>query len=180
MEDNKEYLLTKDINKASLMSILAFIGVFLFPVLSMIIDIIVLNEELKAFIGALIIGCYIFLLAVVLFIASIILLFGIYIAKSNGFWPWKVTKQFLKEVVDEITLDKWQVNAVVISKYIIAALIFSCIVMAIIASKRRKHFIENGVTEGLTKIKVFSRLARLFGILNFFTILLSALIIKSV
>ena len=54
---------------------------------AIISDIIILNQQLLGFIFATIASVVVFFFAIFLMLVSIILIFGIYVLGSNGFWP---------------------------------------------------------------------------------------------
>ena len=105
---------------------------------AIISDIIILNQQILGFIVAIIASVVVFLFAIFLMLVSIILIFGIYLLKQDGFWPIAWANNTFHEVMRDYQITQGQLNDLFVIRIILLVVCITALVIAIIAKARIK------------------------------------------
>lgn len=105
---------------------------------AIISDIIILNQQILGFIVAIIASVVVFLFAIFLMLVSIILIFGIYLLKQDGFWPTTWANNTFHEVMSDYQITQGQLNDLFVIRIILLVVCITALVIAIIAKARIK------------------------------------------
>jgi hypothetical protein len=138
-------------------------------ILATIFDIIAFKDTILQFIAALIIPCFAFILFIIFYFISIVLVFGVYIQESQGFWPTKLTRKLFLEMLGSIKITDKQIQLFQIFRIIIICICVGILILAIIAKIKAKKEAK----EELLDIKKAKRRGRTSRILSILGILVS-------
>ena len=111
---------------------------------AIISDIIILNEQILAFVGAILISILAFVVGFILMVISIMLIFGIYLLGSEGFWPLKWAKYMFSEVLKDHVPTAGQLNDLLVIRIILLVLcvmifITSIVTLAMLKKEKKKN-----------------------------------------
>lgn len=132
MDEEKNVTSKKSVigNVAKIIAIVVFALVFTSLIAGIIGDIVLFSDYIKNFIAGIIIAVLVFIIGFVMLVLSCILVFGIYIIQSSGFWPitWAIT--VFKTILSESTVSAEQVSNFTIFRFV---LLVVCIVLLLSA-----------------------------------------------
>ena len=171
--DNEKYK-----SSAKRIAVIALIMTFSSIVLAVILDLVAFKDVVLQFIAALIMPCIAFVFLFILMLASIILIFGIYLLKQEGFWPLKLSFQFFKEIIGDIKVTPEQINTFRAFRIILLVLCVSIFVLSIVARIMSKKDKEQGQNRVVRSVKGLTTTSIVFAILGII-ISLGALAITS-
>ena len=177
-------ILSKKENTAKIISIIVFSLIVTAFIATLAIDIAIVGKAIAMFIFSLFAAVMVFVVAFVLFVFSCILVFGIKLLESHGFWPinWAVTT--FKQINADYTLTSSQISMFSILRIIIFAVcILSFIASIVVLSLIRVPKKEKGqlkVKTGNNKLsKAFGIISLIMSILGAFASMVALLIISA-
>ena len=150
-------------------------GSLLFATIS---DVIIFSEQLLHFIGGIIVTGMLFILMVIFFAISFVLIFGFYLVKTEGFWPLKVTINAFKEIMGDITFSSSQLTTLTNIRWSLLIVCLLCFASSIVSLSLRKAAIKNGFVDKNRHIKKFDVVTLIFSILGVGISLIVLLILK--
>ncbi len=168
----------KRICVSKIFSIISFIIVFTLLALAIVLDIVIFHQVLLQFIGGIIISVLFFLLCVIGFAASFILIFGFYLVNQYGFWPINVAISLFKEIMGDIVISPDQIHAFSTGRIalIVACLVVSALSIASLIIKKRAK--KDGYIGKTTLITSFDIVAIIFSSLGIITSVIMLLLIS--
>ena len=143
-----------------ILAIISFSLVMVALLVAIITDVAIFSDVLKTFVGGIIISCLVFIVLVIFMLASIIMIFGIFLLKEYGFWPLNLSIQLFKEILADIQIAPDQLSTF---RGLRVAFLIICIIafiLAVIASSKGKE-------KEKVPLKPMSTIAIIFSILGF-------------
>ena len=165
---------------ARTMAIVIFITTFAALLLAIVSDIAIFSDQILGFIGACISAVGTFIIACVFLFFSIVLVFGVYLLKQDGFWPLVWATSAFDSVLKDYSIASWQLTTLIairIALIIVCFLVFvtSIVVLSLVKSIK----IEN--PERKQKLtKAFGIVSLIFSILGMLAAAGIVLIISAV
>ena len=151
---------------AKIISIVIFSVTMACLLTTTISDIAIFSEQITKFLGYILICAILFIALVIFWIISFILIFGFYLQKEHGFWPFSVTKSAFLEMLGEIKFYESQVVTLTTIRWVVFVLCAICFVASIVALSLNKAAKKKGF-EGNTKpAKKFSVVTLVFSLLG--------------
>ena len=105
---------------------------------AIISDIMILNQQIFAFIFAIIASIVVFLFAIFLMLVTIILVFGIYLLGSTGFWPLQWAHNTFHDIMADYQITQGQVDDLFVIRIILIVVCITAFIIAVIANARIK------------------------------------------
>ena len=127
---------------------------------AIITDIAVFSDVLKTFIGGIIISCIAFIVLIIFMLASIIMIFGIFLLKEYGFWPLNLSIQLFREILADIEIAPEQLSTFRGLRVVFLIICVVAFILAIIASSK-------GSNKEKPPLKPMSTIAIIFSVLGF-------------
>ena len=116
-----------------IIALISFILCFVSLALAIVFDLYSFMNVILQFIAALIIPTILFFALLVLFLASYILIFGIYLFEEFGFWPFKISVSLFKEIIGEIQFKPEDIELFRIYRYVLLGLCGVILISAIVS-----------------------------------------------
>lgn len=154
--------------------ILAWIafGLSIFSIiLAGVFDFLAFKEAIMSLIGAIFATAVVFIVLIMAFLVSLVLIFGIIILQDKGFWPLKAMETVFKEIMGSVEFAPSQIATFKIYRIVLIALCVVIFVLSIIALVKHKLEQKKYPLEKSNSAKVLSIIAL---ILSIFGILASA------
>lgn len=158
-------LMSKKEKAAKIMAIIIFSLTFAALAVALIGDIIVLGRLILGFLAGLIAAGIVFFVGFFLMMISCILVFGVYILESYGFWPLTWAAEVFTAALKDNKLTPTQSSEIVLVRIILLAVCFvvfvtAIVVLALIKKPKRK--------KGEPRIKTpkHNKLTKSFGIVS--------------
>ena len=165
---------------ALIISIVCFVLVFGLLLLAIISDILIFAQQLIMFVVAVLGAAVAFMFGFILLVLSCVLIFGVYIIESVGFWPYDWAKQAFTEIIKDAEITNAQLNFLIgVRIALLAGCIFvflsavAALVFVTIAKKQNKN-IGVKIRQGLTR--AFSIISIVFSVMGFFMALIVLLL----
>ena len=143
-----------------ILAIISFSLVMVALLVAIITDIAVFSDVLKTFIGGIIISCIAFIVLIIFMLASIIMIFGIFLLKEYGFWPLNLSIQLFREILADIEIAPEQLSTFRGLRMVLLVICVIAFILAIIASSK-------GSNKEKPPLKPMSTIAIIFSILGF-------------
>ena len=106
---------------------------------AIISDIVVFKDAILQFIGGIIATVFIFIIMIIAMIASIILIFGFFLLKENGFWPLQIALGAFRDILNDIEITSQQISTFKTLRIIFLIICIITLVLSIIAKHRKKE-----------------------------------------
>ena len=119
------------------LSIISFVLVMLTLLAALISDFVLFQDAILQFIGGILASIFLFIILCIALLASIILVFGIFLIKEHGFWPLSVTISAFKEIIADIEITKEQISTFVSIRIVFLVICVITLVLSIIAKSKR-------------------------------------------
>ena len=122
---------------ARILAIVAFSLVLIALLAAFISDIAIFAKQVIVFAFALFAGAAAFVIAIIFMVISLILIFGIYLLKTEGFWPIQWAKTIYLGIMSENKLSPEQIHQMIVVRIIllvICVLIFILCIVALVLS----------------------------------------------
>ena len=146
---------------AKALAILAFLfvlGAFVFALIS---DFTIFSDQIKGFFGGIVGAIVTFIAGCVVWLITIIFVFGIPLTQNEGFWPLKWAANAFHDALSENPLTESQIStftAIRIVIILICALAFILAIIALAVNRRPK-------AKGAVALGILSILFSIFGVL---------------
>ena len=154
------------------------IVVFTFTMLALniaiITDIALFAEQILTIFVGFIVACIVFVVMLVLYFLSIILVFGVYLTETYGFWPLTVASDLYQQALQESVISDEQISLMLAIRMILLVICILCFIGAIVSASLKKSAKKRGFAGKTKGTTAFATLALIFSI---FGIALSALIL---
>ena len=98
---------------ARIMAIVIFSTIFGALTLAIVSDIAIFSDQIMGFIGACISAVGTFIIACVFLFFSIVLVFGVYLLKKDGFWPLTWATNAFHSVLKDYEIAPWQLTTLI-------------------------------------------------------------------
>ena len=118
---------------AEVLSIVSLIVVISAIPLAILFDVISLRYVILQFIACLIVPVLAFFVLFVAMIASLILIFGIFLLEQNGFWPLSVSIGLFKDMLGSITISQQEIDLFKIFRIILIVICLSVFILSIVS-----------------------------------------------
>ena len=105
---------------------------------AIISDIVILGEQILAFITALVSSAFVFMLGLILFVVSIMLLFGIFLIEQYGFWPVTWAANNFRDVMAESPVTDNQLNIMIVIRIALLGICFFVFISSIVLKSKMK------------------------------------------
>ena len=105
---------------------------------AIISDIVILNQQILGFIVAIMASVVVFLFAIFLMLVSLMLVFGIYLLKQDGFWPTTWANNTFHEVMSDYQITQTQLDSLFVISIILLVICITAFIIAVIAKTRIK------------------------------------------
>ena len=158
--------MSNDAKAAKIIAIICFSLVFTALAIALGTDIGIFLEQIITFIVACVSSAVVFIGALILMVLSCILVFGIFILKSQGFWPATWTANTFNEIMSGAPITEDQL---ILMRTIRIFLILACIIsliLSIIAMNLNKAAVRENPKNRCKLTKVFSVITLIFSILG--------------
>ena len=165
--------LSKKENAAKILSIIVFSLIVTAFIATLAIDIAIVGEAIAMFIFSLFAAVIVLVVAFVLFVFSCILVFGIKLLESHGFWPISWAVATFKQINADYTLTSSQISTFSILRIIIFAVcilsfIASIVVLSLIRVPKKEKGQPNVKTGNNKLSKAFGIISLIMSILGAF------------
>lgn len=157
--------MSKKEKAAKIMAIIIFSLTFAALAVALIGDIIVLGRLILGFLAGLIAAGVVFIVGFFLMMISCILVFGVYLLESHGFWPLSWAAEVFTAALKDNKLTPTQSSEIAIVRIVLLAVCFivfvaAIVVLALIKRPKRK--------KGEPRIKTpkHNKLTKAFGIVS--------------
>lgn len=148
--------------------------------IALISDGILFSGQIIGFVIACLGSALVFFLGCIAMLFSIVLIFGVYLIKQNGFWPGTWAKNTFLEVMRDYTLEPTQIRALVTIRLVLVILCILGFIAAIVTLALRKAAKKDN-PEGKQKLTTtFGVLSLIFSILGGFAAAVIILIMSAV
>lgn len=107
-------------------------------VTALVSDAIIVGQAILGFVLALFIAVITFIVGFFLVIVSCILIFGIYLLDSEGFWPVTWAETAFNDVMKDYQVTQSQINTLIIIRIVLLVICISVLIMSIIVTKHVK------------------------------------------
>lgn len=154
---------------AKVIAIVIFAFIMTALAIAIISDFVIFAEYIFSFIFACIASVIVFFIAIILMIISCVLIFGIFILKSSGFWPTEWTKNTFHEIMADAKVSQEAISAFIGIRVMLIITCVICFALSIVALALNKG-------SGQKLPKAFGVLTLIFSILG----LLSAIVMTSI
>ena len=129
---------------ARIMAIVIFSTIFGALTLEIVSDIAIFSDQIMGFIGACISAVGTFIVACVFLFFSIVLVFGVYLLKKDGFWPLIWATSAFHSVLKDYEIAPWQLTTLIgirVALIIICFLVFvtSIVVLSLMKSVKKEN-----------------------------------------
>ena len=152
---------------AKIFAIVIFALVMTALVGAIVSDIAIFANQIIGFIVACLGAAVVFILGFIVMIISIILIFGVYLLDSNGFWPLTWAKNVFTQVMADHAFTSEQKGLLLIIRLALIIICLIVFVLAIVALAMSKSAKKDGYTgkRGLTiAFRVISLILSIFGL----------------
>lgn len=129
-------------------------------------DVIVFATQIILFIAACFGGAIAFIIGLVLFMISFILVFGFYIMDAYGFWPATWAVETFNSILADAKLAPEQIQILIIVRIVLVATCVIALGLSIASLVLLKSIKKNGITKKQKLSKAFSIVALIFSILG--------------
>ena len=164
------------VKAAKSIAIIAFIFVVSALVVALVSDGFLLSDAILGFIGACLAGALTFIAGFFLMLISIILIFGIYLLKEQGFWPLQWSTQAFHDVLKDHPITQYQISVLIGVRIALIVLCIIALILSIIAcsmgnaNRKKGYYIDrNNPTLGFG---TFSLIFSILGLLAAMAVLL--------
>ena len=151
---------------AKIISIVIFSVVMACLLTTTISDVAIFSEQILQFIAVLIVTAFLFIAFTIFYVISFVLIFGFYINKSYGFWPFSLTKKTFLSMLGDIKFYESQVNTLVTIRWVVFVFCILCFVASIVALSLNKAAKKKGFEGNLKPAKKFSITTLILSILG--------------
>jgi len=132
-------MIKTDMNKVTkTLATICFYLILAALVSAIVSDIIILNQQIFAFIFSIVASVVVFIIAILLMIVSVILVFGAYALKDGGFWPLTWAINTFKGIMSDYQITQWQIDDLFFIRIILLVICVIALIIAIIAKVRIK------------------------------------------
>ena len=159
-----EITLSKKDKAIKILSIIVFSLIMSALLTALISDGIILSKQLFGFIFALVASAIVFVFAIICMIISIMLIFGAYLLKSEGFWPMKWTVSAYKSIMADYVLTAEQIHSALVIRIILLVICVIVFIASIVALAMLKRAKKNNKEIKRKMETAFSVLALIFSI----------------
>ncbi len=151
---------------AKILAIIAFSLTIATIVVAIILDVTIFAEAILAFIAGCVISALAFFLLVIVFIASLILVFGFFLLEKYGFWPLRISTDLFKAILGDIAIGQEQIASFEIGRYILLAICGVILVLSIVSLCMERSTIKKGFTGNTSLTTFLSRSSVVLSILG--------------
>ena len=129
-------------------------------------DIAIFSEQIIKFLGYIIVTAILFIVMVIFYVISFVLIFGFYLQETYGFWPFTVTKNAFLEMLGDIKFYDYQLATLISIRWIVFVLCILCFVSSIVALSLNKAAKKKGFEGNRKPTKPFSVVTLIFSLLG--------------
>lgn len=163
--ENKQYV-------PKTVALIAFVLTFSMLILAIVFDIVIFGEVIFNFIAACILTPYLFLIFVIVWLLSCVLIFGIYLTDTYGFWPLEWTVEAFKSITGEVSVSPSQLDLFRSIRVLILVVCVTTFILSIIALKMHKKAKKEGLVRKTVKgFAIPAIIFSIFGIIAGFGVL---------
>ena len=158
--------MSKEAKAAKIIAIICFSLVFAALGVALGTDIGIFLEQIVTFIIACVASAVVFLFSIILMVLSCVLVFGIFLLESQGFWPATWTANTFNEIMSGAPISEDQL---ILMRIIRIFLILACVIaliLAIIAINLNKSAFRENPANKSKLTKAFSVISLIFSILG--------------
>ena len=159
-----EITLSKKDKAIKILSIIVFSLIMAALLTALISDGIILSKQIFGFIFALVASAVVFVFAIICMIISIMLIFGAYLLKSEGFWPMNWTVSAYKSIMADYVLTAEQIHSALLIRIILLVICVIVFIASIVALAMLKRAKKNNKEIKRKMETAFSVLALIFSI----------------
>lgn len=149
-----------------ILSIIVFSLIISALLTALISDGILLSKQIFGFIFALVASAIVFVFAIICMLFSIILIFGVYLLESEGFWPMAWTVSAYKSIMADYALTPEQIHSALVIRIILLVICVIVFIASIVALAMLKRAKKNNKEIKRKMETTFSVLALIFSILG--------------
>lgn len=153
---------------ARILSIIAFSLVLAALLSAFIFDIVIFAKQVIVFAFALFAGAAAFVIAIIFMIISLVLIFGIYLLKTEGFWPVQWAKTIYLGIMSENKLSPEQIHQMIVVRIVlvsICVLIFILCIVALALIIKDKKLNKGSKHKLAVAFSIISLILSIFGML---------------
>lgn len=161
-----EITLSKKDKAIKILSIIVFSLIMSALLTALISDGIILSKQILGFIFALVASALVFVFAIICMVISIMLIFGAYLLKSEGFWPMKWAVSAYKSIMADYVLTAEQIHSALVIRIILLVICVIVFIASIVAIAMLKRAKKNNKEIKRKMETTFSVLALIFSILG--------------
>ena len=161
-----EITLSKKDKAIRILSIIVFSLIMSALLMALISDGIILSKQIFGFIFALVASALVFIIAIICLFFSIVLVFGVYLLETEGFWPMKWTTSSYKAIMADYTLTAEQMYSAVVIRIILLVICVIVFIASIVALAMLKRAKKNNKEIKRKMETSFSAIALIFSILG--------------
>ena len=107
-------------------------------VTAIISDAIIVGQSILGFILALLVATVAFIVAIFLMIVSCMLIFGVYLLNTEGFWPVEWAKSAYNDVMKDYQITNAQIDTLITIRIILLAICIAVFIASIIVVRHVK------------------------------------------
>lgn len=141
---------------------------------AIISDFAIFAEQILTIIAGFIVACIMFMVFLIAFFLSVILVFGVYLMDTYGFWPLTLSSELCQQALHDAAISDEQISVLLAIRMILLVVCIVCFIGAIVSSVLKKAAKKQGFAGKTKGTTAFSTLALIFSL---FGIALSALIL---
>lgn len=158
--------LSKKDKAIRILSIIVFSLIMSALLMALISDGIILSKQIFGFIFALVASALVFIIAIIFLFFSIVLVFGVYLLETEGFWPMKWTTSSYKAIMADYALTAEQMQSAVVIRIILLVICVIVFIASIVALAMLKRAKKNNKEIKRKMETSFSVIALIFSILG--------------
>lgn len=162
---------------AKVVSIIAFSLMVIALVVAIVTDFVIFADQIISFFVASFASVFAFLGGIILMIISIMLIFGIFLLKENGFWPINWATSLFKEIMSEHMPTKEQVSLMSAIRVMLILVCLVTFILSIVALSMNKSAPKNGLAKSKL-VRTFGIITLIFSLLGGFTGIISLIILS--
>ncbi|MCR5332636.1 MAG: hypothetical protein K6E11_01275 [Bacilli bacterium] len=163
---------------AKIIAIIAFALVMSALAGALVSDIVLFARQIIYFIVGCVGAVMAFIVGFFLFLISCILIFGIYLAESQGFWPVTWAQQIFTQVLNDGKLTPEEISVILIVRIILAVICFIVFVLSIVCLALKKRAKKKGEEDKQKLTKSFGTISLIFSILGLFAAVVMILLLQ--
>ena len=165
---------------ARIIAIVIFSLVMAALLTAIITDAAIFSQQIVGFFVAVFGSAIVFLFACILMVISCVLIFGVYVLKTEGFWPTKWASEAFHGVLNDIKVTESQVSTLITVRVVLIVVCLIIFVSAIVALSLAKSAKKENPKRKQKLTKAFGIVSLILSILGLFAAGVLILILSTI